>query len=85
MYGYTSLLVLFLFFGIFTMESAVIFQPTVRHTATMIFMHGLGDTGHGWAESFRPLTKVIPHVKFIFPHAYATSLLMQIHYSYCLI
>ena len=41
----------------------VILKPKRRHTATLIFLHGLGDTGHGWAaamNSIRPdFVKVI--------------------------
>ena len=35
----------------------VILKSRARHTATLIFLHGLGDTGHGWAaamNSIRP-------------------------------
>lgn len=35
-------------------------------------MHGLGDSGHGWAESFRELA--VPNCKMIFPHAYDPKL-----------
>ena len=28
----------------------VILQPKTAHTASLIFLHGLGDTGHGWAS-----------------------------------
>ncbi|XP_058495069.1 acyl-protein thioesterase 1 [Solea solea] len=42
--------------------------PAARKaTAAVIFLHGLGDTGHGWAETFANIR--IPHVKYIFPHA----------------
>ena len=27
----------------------VVLKARAQHTATMIFLHGLGDTGHGWA------------------------------------
>ncbi|PWA02084.1 hypothetical protein BB558_001788 [Smittium angustum] len=40
-----------------------------KHTATVIFMHGLGDSGHGWAPVADNLSTILPHVKFIFPHA----------------
>lgn len=42
-----------------------------RHTATVIFMHGLGDTGWGW----EPVAKMLRtdaglgHVKWVLPHA----------------
>ena len=30
----------------------VVLKAKDRHTATLIFLHGLGDTGHGWAAAF---------------------------------
>ncbi|KAH9392687.1 acyl-protein thioesterase [Tyrophagus putrescentiae] len=33
------------------MSRNVIVSATGRHTATIIFLHGLGDTGHGWSSS----------------------------------
>ncbi|KAG8009548.1 Acyl-protein thioesterase 1 [Nibea albiflora] len=43
--------------------------PAARKaTAAVIFLHGLGDTGHGWAEAFAGIR--IPHVKYICPHAF---------------
>ncbi|KAH7208483.1 acyl-protein thioesterase 1 [Fusarium redolens] len=42
-----------------------------QHTATVIFVHGLGDTGHGWAlavENWRR-GQQLDGVKFILPHA----------------
>ncbi|XP_066479292.1 acyl-protein thioesterase 1 [Tiliqua scincoides] len=42
--------------------------PAARKaTAAVIFLHGLGDTGHGWAEAFAGIRS--PHVKYICPHA----------------
>uniref|UniRef100_A0A8C5WZ32 Acyl-protein thioesterase 1 n=1 Tax=Laticauda laticaudata TaxID=8630 RepID=A0A8C5WZ32_LATLA len=38
-----------------------------KATAAVIFLHGLGDTGHGWAEAFAGIKS--PHVKYICPHA----------------
>jgi len=46
---------------------SVIIQPTIKHTASVIFLHGLGDTGHGWASVFGSIKK--PHIKYIFPTA----------------
>ena len=40
-----------------TRPSSVVLKARARHTGTMIFLHGLGDTGHGWAaamNSIRP-------------------------------
>ncbi|XP_072170233.1 acyl-protein thioesterase 1-like [Diadema setosum] len=41
--------------------------PSGAHTATVIFLHGLGDQGHGWKEFFEMIKQ--PHIKYIFPHA----------------
>ncbi|KAF9438473.1 hypothetical protein BGZ76_007592 [Entomortierella beljakovae] len=49
--------------------TSVIQQATTKHSATIIFMHGLGDTGAGWAPVGEELSKYLPHVKFIFPNA----------------
>ncbi|KAL2715794.1 acyl-protein thioesterase 1-like [Vespula squamosa] len=49
------------------MSSPVIISAATRHTATLIFFHGLGDTGNGWAS---PIAAVRPsHVKVICPTA----------------
>lgn len=49
----------------------LVFPAASRHTATVIFIHGLGDTGNGWAsavENWRRREK-LSEVKFILPHA----------------
>ncbi|XP_045154864.1 acyl-protein thioesterase 2 isoform X2 [Echinops telfairi] len=38
-----------------------------RETAAVIFLHGLGDTGHSWADALSSIR--LPHVKYICPHA----------------
>ncbi|KID80736.1 Acyl-protein thioesterase 1 [Metarhizium brunneum] len=42
-----------------------------RHTATVVFIHGLGDTGHGWADAvgFWRTRQSMNEIKFILPHA----------------
>ncbi|TKC38085.1 hypothetical protein EI555_009567 [Monodon monoceros] len=41
--------------------------PAVRKaTDAVIFLHGLGDTGHGWAEAFAGIRSA--HIKYIGPH-----------------
>lgn len=49
---------------------SIVMKPVEKHVGTVIFLHGLGDTGHGWASAvphyLRPYT---PHVKYIFPTA----------------
>lgn len=49
------------------MAAPVIVNPTAKHTATVIFLHGLGDTGHGWASALSGST--LSHVKFVCPTA----------------
>jgi len=46
---------------------SIVLQPTVKQTASVIFLHGLGDTGHGWSSIFAGVKK--PHIKYIFPTA----------------
>ncbi|KDQ64133.1 hypothetical protein JAAARDRAFT_27753 [Jaapia argillacea MUCL 33604] len=46
-------------------------SPRSKHTATVIFVHGLGDTGHGWkpvADMFRT-DPGLSHVKWVLPHS----------------
>ena len=60
-------------------KMAARFGPTVvqnpsgaKHTATLIFLHGLGDTGNGIAAIGQALVTAAPalsHIKFIFPTA----------------
>jgi len=45
----------------------VIIPAAIKQTATILFLHGLGDTGHGWASD---LAKIKPkHAKLICPTA----------------
>ncbi|KAI2634870.1 Phospholipase/carboxylesterase [Hypomontagnella submonticulosa] len=49
----------------------LLFPASAKHTATVIFVHGLGDTGYGWApavENWRRRQR-LDEVKFILPHA----------------
>lgn len=52
------------------MATAVIIEATAQHTASLVFLHGLGDTGHGWAPVMRQMAKRLKFMKFICPHAY---------------
>ncbi|KAG6459471.1 hypothetical protein O3G_MSEX011403 [Manduca sexta] len=45
----------------------VIIAATARQTASLIFLHGLGDTGHGWASTIASIRGA--HVKVICPTA----------------
>lgn len=41
--------------------------PSAKHTATVIFLHGLGDTGHGWLAGLEGIK--LPYVKYMCPNA----------------
>lgn len=45
----------------------VIIRAKARHTATLIFLHGLGDTGFGWAGALNTIRP--PYMKVICPTA----------------
>lgn len=49
------------------MPDPVVVSASAKHTASFIFLHGLGDTGHGWATSIAAIRP--PHVKVICPSA----------------
>ncbi|KAG5887846.1 hypothetical protein JTB14_005612 [Gonioctena quinquepunctata] len=49
------------------MAAPVILSATSKHTATLIFLHGLGDTGQGWASAMGAMRP--GHVKVICPTA----------------
>lgn len=48
-------------------SGAYIVAAQARHTATLIFLHGLGDTGQGWSEMFKQLK--LKNVKCVCPTA----------------
>ncbi|KAI0987194.1 hypothetical protein GJ496_009126 [Pomphorhynchus laevis] len=47
--------------------NAAILNPKTKHTGTLIFLHGLGDNGKGWCETFTTIQR--PNIKYIFPHS----------------
>jgi len=49
------------------MPDPVVVAPAGKHTASLIFLHGLGDTGHGWASTIASIRPA--HVKVICPTA----------------
>ncbi|KAI0147422.1 Phospholipase/carboxylesterase/thioesterase [Xylariaceae sp. FL1272] len=53
------------------MAAPLVMSAVAKHTATVIFMHGLGDTGFGWASAVEMWQKrgKLNHVKFVLPHA----------------
>ncbi|XP_022909459.1 acyl-protein thioesterase 1 [Onthophagus taurus] len=49
------------------MAAPVVIAASAKHTATIIFLHGLGDTGAGWASAMAAIRA--PHVKVVCPTA----------------
>eukprot|EP00798_Chlamydomonas_sp_ICE-L_P002414 gene2413-8729_t len=47
----------------------IVMSAKEKHTASVIMLHGLGDTGEGWAGLGPDFQSVMPHVKFTFPSA----------------
>ncbi|GBB90203.1 hypothetical protein RclHR1_01710003 [Rhizophagus clarus] len=47
----------------------VIQNARKKHTATVFFLHGLGDSGNGWAPVTEEMSYKLEHVKFILPDA----------------
>ncbi|KAI8974394.1 Phospholipase/carboxylesterase/thioesterase [Pilobolus umbonatus] len=47
----------------------VIVDPLEKHTATVIWIHGLGDSGVGWVFFAEELQKDMPYVRWVFPNA----------------
>lgn len=43
--------------------------PTAGHSATMLMLHGLGDTASGWSDAAAHFAGSLPQVKFILPTA----------------
>jgi len=45
-------------------------KPATAHTATVIFLHGLGDSGAGWYDGMKIVQELEnQHIKFILPSA----------------
>ena len=40
-----------------------------HHTGSVVFCHGLGDTGQGWAEMMQGISPLLPGVRFVLPTA----------------
>jgi len=53
----------------------VILKPRIKQTASMIFLHGLGDTGHGWASLLNTIRP--DHLKVICPTAPVISVTLN--------
>ncbi|PVG00503.1 alpha/beta-hydrolase [Serendipita vermifera] len=51
--------------------SSITVNPSTKHTATVIFLHGLGDSGYGWEPVAKMLARnpKLSHIKWILPNA----------------
>lgn len=49
------------------LQNAAIKQPKSKATSALVFLHGLGDTGHGWCDILSEMD--IPKMKIICPTA----------------
>ncbi|KIY97237.1 lysophospholipase II [Monoraphidium neglectum] len=47
----------------------IVLRAQQKHTATVFMLHGLGDSGDGWAAVGDEWAPGNPQVKFVFPHA----------------
>ncbi|OQR82848.1 acyl-protein thioesterase [Achlya hypogyna] len=50
-------------------DNTITFTPKTGHSASLVFMHGLGDTAFGWADTMQFMSESMPHVKCILPTA----------------
>eukprot|EP01111_Echinosteliopsis_oligospora_P019958 TRINITY_DN9921_c0_g1_i1.p1 TRINITY_DN9921_c0_g1~~TRINITY_DN9921_c0_g1_i1.p1 ORF type:complete len:277 (+),score=67.81 TRINITY_DN9921_c0_g1_i1:17-847(+) len=52
-----------------TMSKPIVLPPSQKHVGTVIFIHGLGDSGAGWADGASMIQQLNPHIKFVLPNA----------------
>ena len=55
----------------------IIIQPTKKHSASVIFFHGLGNNAQNQQNTCQPLAEKFPHIKFIIPQAPTISVSMN--------
>ncbi|KAJ7167663.1 Phospholipase/carboxylesterase/thioesterase [Mycena filopes] len=48
---------------------SIVVPALTKHSATVIFVHGLGDTGAGWKPVADMFRRDLPHVKWVLPHS----------------
>lgn len=53
----------------FSQIKPITLNPQTKQQGTVIFLHGLGDTGFGWLQIMEMLHKKTPHIKYILPSA----------------
>ncbi|CEJ01654.1 hypothetical protein CU097_007805 [Rhizopus azygosporus] len=60
--------------------TSVVIGARAKHTATVFWLHGLGDSGAGWSFLAEELGKAFPHVKWILPNAPVAPISMNFGY-----
>jgi predicted esterase len=55
------------FFAVPIMSQSIVLPAKASHTATLVFLHGLGDVGESWADVLKDFQVALPHVKIICP------------------
>ncbi|CEJ92537.1 hypothetical protein VHEMI08186 [[Torrubiella] hemipterigena] len=62
-----------------TRAAPIVIDAVGKHTATVIFIHGLGDSGRGWMDAAQlwQSKPSLSEVKFILPHAPAIPITMN--------
>jgi len=50
-------------------QNTVTVKKGNNHTASIIWMHGLGDTAAGWTDVMQKITRTFPHIRCILPTA----------------
>jgi predicted esterase len=49
--------------------TSVVVAAKTKQTATVLWFHGLGDSGSGWSFLADELSNLFPYVKWILPNA----------------
>lgn len=49
--------------------SLITIKATAKHTSTVLLMHGLGDSGHGWQPFVEEVKSQVPHITWLLPSA----------------
>ncbi|KAI8339652.1 Phospholipase/carboxylesterase/thioesterase [Chlamydoabsidia padenii] len=61
--------------------TSVVVGAKAKHTGTVIFLHGLGDSGHGWSFLAEEISRQVPHIKWILPNAPARPITLNAGYQ----
>jgi len=58
-------------------QKTVTIKKGNTHTASIIWMHGLGDTAQGWSDAMEGITNRFPHIQSILPTAPSMPITFQ--------